>query len=88
MNSEGSHLTRSSVFVAALGVAALFVLRRLLQAFDSNAAYALCSLDGVADIYTVDDTNSRVDCFVVHNYLIADSGSLGLCTVLRHVHES
>jgi hypothetical protein len=38
-------------------------------------SYALCSPDG-RHIYTVDQSNTRVQCLVVHKSLIFDAGSL------------
>ncbi|KAK6985112.1 Amidohydro-3 domain-containing protein [Favolaschia claudopus] len=42
-------------------------------AYQAGSAYALCSRQ--ANIYTVDESNSKVECIVVNNSLILHSGS-------------
>lgn len=39
--------------------------------------YALCSSEGTADIYTVDENNTSVECILVRGSWIVDSGGLG-----------
>ena len=39
------------------------------------ATYALCSSEG--NIYTVDENNTPVECVLIHNSRIVDSGELG-----------
>lgn len=66
-----------SIFVAALSIGAFFILGRFYDYGPKSDAYALCSPDGTANIYTVDTINSRVQCIVVHNAVIKHTGSLG-----------
>ena len=43
---------------------------------DSVNCYAICSRSG-ARVYTVDDANPTVQCLVVQDEFIVDTGSLG-----------
>ena len=51
------------------------------------ASYALCSSEGT-NIYTVDENNTSVECVLIHNSRIVDSGDLGaLFFLLGHQIE-
>lgn len=53
---------------------ALFLVFRSSQSSILPASYALCSREG--NIYTVNEEKPKVECCVVHNGRIADTGSI------------
>jgi hypothetical protein len=72
-------------FVVLLSLAsslAIWVCKGGPEVLASN--YAVCSRVG-AKVYTVDDNNPTVQCLVVHDAFIVDTGSLGS---FQHIHHN
>ncbi|GBE81356.1 amidohydrolase family-domain-containing protein [Sparassis latifolia] len=64
------------VYILLASVAlSLFIYFRSRSAAPLPEVYALCSSDG-ANIYTIDDSNARVECLVVREYYFVYAGSL------------
>lgn len=76
---------RASIFLASVALLCVaFLLYTKPQQLPLSEPYVLCSRTG-NQIYTVDDTGSRVQCLAVHNSQIAATGSLGESFfILRH----
>ncbi len=77
-------LPRTLYYIAALSVTTslLFLIWRHSTMRDTLTrlpeAYALCSRSG-AQVYTVDEANPRVRCFVVNDSRFIAIGTLGMC---------
>jgi hypothetical protein len=68
---------RASIFLASVALSCVaFLLYAKRQQLPLSESYVLCSRIG-NQIYTVDDTGSRVQCLAVHNSQIVATGSLG-----------
>ena len=59
---------------AVLSVTVLLYLRSFIF-HPPTLAYILCSPPGTARIYTIDDNNTKVECFVVKDEHIIDAGA-------------
>lgn len=72
----GKSLKRGTqLFLVAVGLSLLSLLSTTYPTALPKS-YALCSRSGTG-VYTVDDNDSRVQCIVVHESLIIDTGDLG-----------
>ncbi|KAJ4468274.1 amidohydrolase family-domain-containing protein [Lentinula aciculospora] len=75
--ASNSSLNRFFQFlVGVLSIAAFFLFRGPLS-WQSDSTYVICSPDGTEKIYTVDNTNSHVQCMLINNAVITHTGSLG-----------
>ncbi|KAJ3836255.1 amidohydrolase family-domain-containing protein [Lentinula raphanica] len=61
--------------VVALSISVFFLLKDSLR-WQSNSTYVLCSPEGTEKVYTVDSTNSRVQCILIKGAVIDHTGSL------------
>lgn len=71
-----SVVPKTVLIVSCLLVCAFFWLYTLAPPTSLNR-YAICSRSG-ARIYTVEDANPTVQCFVIQDEFIVDTGSLGV----------
>lgn len=71
---RADHKRRRSSIAGAIAIAAI-ALCYFGTSQSHSHRYALCSKS--QDIYTVDESNPRVECILVHGSRIVDTGGLG-----------
>jgi hypothetical protein len=72
-----SRRTRVHIWATSLAFSlALFLYLRSFIFHPSLLSYILCSPPGTTRIYTVDDNNTKVECLVVRDERIIDTGAL------------
>lgn len=83
------HTTISLLFLSVLLACGVYIWRNPPCTSEQNIpdTYALCSHDG-AVIYTVDDSNPKVQCLVVNKSRFSDIGSLRMLFVRFFVYTS
>ncbi|KAJ7354162.1 amidohydrolase family-domain-containing protein [Mycena albidolilacea] len=85
-NSSPTKPISTSVILGFSVVVSAFAIyfSGVLSPSPTSTAYALCSRHA-GNIYTVDQNNSQVDCIVVHDSVIVDTGSLASTSELHNV---
>lgn len=77
--SASTYLRNLKLFFGAVALSALaFYTSR--DATQHTSSYALCSKTS-KDIFTVDELNSKVQCIVIHESYIVDSGDFGMSSL-------
>lgn len=88
-DSSHSGLFRLSwpLLLAPILAGVVFNLKSYVFQDNPPRSYALCTPDG-KNVYTVDASNTRTQCILVHKALIVDTGSLGQCPYCQPVPRS